>query len=54
MLISMSPCSNFAVLVFKLMAYFHTGSASMLSEAVHSLADMINQVRGMFGHMTVT
>lgn len=37
-------CSNFAVLVFKLIAYFHTGSAAMLSEAVHSLVDMLNQV----------
>ncbi len=36
--------SNFAVFVFKLLAYFHTGSASMLSETIHSLADMLNQV----------
>ena len=36
--------SNFAVLVFKTVAYLHTGSAAMLSEAIHSLADMLNQV----------
>ena len=37
-------CSNFAVLVFKTVAYLYTGSAAMLSEAVHSLADLLNQV----------
>ena len=36
--------SNLAVFVFKLLAYFHTGSAAMLSEAVHSLVDALNQV----------
>ena len=36
--------SNFAVLVFKVIAYLYTGSAAMLSEAIHSLADMLNQV----------
>ena len=30
--------------VFKVIAYLYTGSAVMLSEAVHSLADMLNQV----------
>jgi zinc transporter 9 len=35
--------SNFAVLVFKTVAYLYTGSAAMLSEAIHSLADMLNQ-----------
>lgn len=37
--------SNFTVMVFKFGAYLYTGSASMLSEAVHSLADFANQVR---------
>lgn len=37
--------SNFGVLVIKLLAYSHTGSAAMLSEAIHSLADLLNQVR---------
>jgi zinc transporter 9 len=37
------PRSNFAVLVFKTVAYLYTGSAAMLSEAIHSLADMLNQ-----------
>ncbi|XP_046852744.1 zinc transporter 9-like [Xenia sp. Carnegie-2017] len=35
--------SNFTVMMFKFGAYFYTGSASMLSEAVHSLADFANQ-----------
>ena len=30
--------------MIKLLAYVHTGSAAMLSEAIHSLADMLNQV----------
>ena len=30
--------------VFKLGAYFYTHSAAMLSEAIHSLADLLNQV----------
>ncbi len=34
-------------MVVKLLAYLHTGSATMLSETVHSLADMINQVSCM-------
>ena len=34
-----------AVFVVKLLAYFHTGSAAMLSEAIHSLVDALNQVR---------
>ena len=41
-----SSSSNFTVFVFKLAAYFYTSSATMLSEAVHSLVDMLNQVRG--------
>ena len=32
------------MMVFKFGAYLYTGSASMLSEAVHSLADFANQV----------
>ncbi len=36
--------SNATVLVFKLIAYMFTGSATMLSEAIHSLADLLNQV----------
>ncbi len=36
--------SNCAVFVFKVLAYLYSGSAAMLSEAVHSLADMLNQV----------
>ncbi len=41
--------SNFIVLVFKVGAYLYTGSATMLSEAVHSLADMLNQCLLAFG-----
>lgn len=41
--------SNFAVLVFKVIAYLYTGSAAMLSEAVHSLVDMLNQCLLAFG-----
>ena len=44
--------SNFAVLVFKVIAYLYTGSATMLSEAIHSLADMLNQVKGQPLHTT--
>ena len=40
--------SNTAVMLFKLIAYLYTGSASMLSEAVHSLVDVLNQVRPQF------
>lgn len=36
---------NLAVTVIKFGAYFLSGSASMLSEAIHSLADGTNQVR---------
>ncbi|XP_028397753.1 zinc transporter 9-like [Dendronephthya gigantea] len=41
--------SNFTVMVFKFGAYLYTGSASMLSEAVHSLADFANQCLLAFG-----
>ena len=37
--------SNSLVFAFKLCAYVYTGSAALLSEAVHSLADVLNQVR---------
>ena len=46
-LVSVNLCSNFSVFVFKLFAYFYSGSATMLSEAIHSLADLLNQVRKM-------
>ena len=36
--------SNLAVFIIKMGAYFYTSSATMLSEAIHSLADMLNQV----------
>ncbi|KAL9972865.1 hypothetical protein ACROYT_G019247 [Oculina patagonica] len=36
-------CSNCAVMLFKFGAYLYTGSATMLSESIHSLADMLNQ-----------
>ena len=38
-------------MVFKLIAYLFTGSASMLSEAIHSLADLLNQVRDYYNCM---
>lgn len=41
--------SNFAVFVFKMVAYLHTCSAAMLSEAIHSLADLLNQCLLAFG-----
>lgn len=31
-------------MLFKFGAYLYTGSATMLSESIHSLADMLNQV----------
>lgn len=36
-------CSNLAVMLFKFGAYLYTGSGTMLSESIHSLADMLNQ-----------
>lgn len=36
--------SNTAVMMFKFGAYLYTGSATMLSESIHSLADLLNQV----------
>ena len=31
-------------MLFKFGAYLYTGSGTMLSESIHSLADMLNQV----------
>ncbi|KAF7248196.1 Zinc transporter 9 [Varanus komodoensis] len=39
-------CINGLNFFFKLLAWVYTGSASMFSEAIHSLADTCNQVRG--------
>ena len=36
--------SNMVVMLCKFGAYLYTGSAAMLSESVHSLADLLNQV----------
>lgn len=36
-------CSNGLNFFFKLLAWVYTGSASMFSEAIHSLADTCNQ-----------
>jgi zinc transporter 9 len=41
--------SNTAVMLFKLIAWIYTGSAVMLSEAVHSLVDVLNQGLLAFG-----
>jgi len=41
--------SNLIVTFIKFCAYFYTGSASMLSESIHSLADAANQVLLGFG-----
>lgn len=41
--------SNSLVFGFKLCAYVYTGSAALLSEAVHSLADVLNQCLLAFG-----
>ena len=32
-------------MLFKFGAYLYTGSATMLSESIHSLADVLNQVK---------
>jgi zinc transporter 9 len=40
---------NAAVMLAKLLAFLLTGSAAMLSEALHSLADTLNQVLLMIG-----
>ncbi|KAL5460629.1 hypothetical protein EMCRGX_G034087 [Ephydatia muelleri] len=41
--VAIAVASNFAILLIKLIAYYSTGSASMLSEAIHSLVDALNQ-----------
>lgn len=41
--------SNGANFLFKLSAWLYTGSHSMFSEAVHSLADTINQLILAYG-----
>lgn len=40
---SIFVCSNGLNFFFKLLAWVYTGSASMFSEAIHSLADTCNQ-----------
>ena len=41
---SFSIGTNIAVAILKFGSYFYTGSASMLSEAIHSVIDTMNQV----------
>jgi cation diffusion facilitator family transporter len=40
---------NFAVAVVKFLAYLVSGSSAMLTEAIHSLVDTLNQVLLLFG-----
>lgn len=40
---------NALVMVAKFMAFFFTGASSMLSEAIHTLADVLNQILLMVG-----
>lgn len=42
--VGLAIVSNATVMVLKFGAYLSTGSASMLSESVHSLADTLNQI----------
>ena len=37
-------CRNLFVMMLKFSAYLYTGSASMMSESIHSFADAANQV----------
>ena len=45
--------SNLVVFLMKWMAYVYTGSAAMLSETIHSLVDMLNQVCLLYVRMYV-
>lgn len=42
--------SNFTISIFKFFGFIFTGSASMLSESIHSFADCSNQILLMIGH----
>ncbi|XP_063689606.1 proton-coupled zinc antiporter SLC30A9, mitochondrial-like isoform X2 [Bolinopsis microptera] len=47
--VSFSIGTNFAVAILKFGSYFYTGSASMLSESIHSVIDTMNQLFLAFG-----
>jgi divalent metal cation (Fe/Co/Zn/Cd) transporter len=40
---------NFTVMILKWIAFFASGSSSMFSEAIHSIADSANQFLLIFG-----
>ena len=44
----MSFCRNLFVMMLKFSAYLYTGSASLMSETIHSFADAANQVIAYF------